>query len=317
MRIVFLGTPQAAVPSLEALIEGGYQVVLAVTQPDRPAKRSVRPVEPPVKVAAIRHGIAVIQPAKVRTPDFLAKVEDQRPDILVTVAYGRILTKPVLDAAALGAVNVHFSLLPKYRGAAPVQWALARQESVTGVTTMRMNERLDEGDILIQEPVPIAIDEHAPELQVRLAQVGASVLLRTLEGLAAGSLISRPQDHALASFAPPLSRSDGEVSFTLEAGEIEGRVRGFDPWPGAWSTVRGRRVRLRHARYLKERESPEPSGTVLEFESGALRVACGNRTVLELFSLQPESGRELSAADARNGRLVVPGDRFEGTETAS
>jgi methionyl-tRNA formyltransferase len=313
VRIVFLGTPRAAVPSLESLLAAGHVVTLVVSQPDRPAGRSSRPVPPPVKECALLHGLPVVQPAKVRTDAFLEAVTSTRPDVLTVVAYGRILPPRVLDAAPRGAVNVHFSLLPRYRGAAPVQWALARGEVVTGVTTQSMSEGLDEGDILLRREVPIEEGEHSPELQERLSIVGAALLVDTLSRLEAGEVTPTPQDPAHATYAPLLRKQDGDVDLALTAREVEGRVRGFDPWPGAWAHRGGQRLRIVRARARSATAPPDP-GRVLAFEEGALQVCCGGGTLLDVLAVQPEGRRTLTAREAVNGRVLRPGDRLEGRQ---
>jgi methionyl-tRNA formyltransferase len=296
---------------LEALLTGGHDVRLAVTRRDRPHGRSARPIPPPVKTAAERTGIAVHQPTKVRNRAFLEALARHRPDVLVVVAYGRILPRSVLELAPRGAVNVHFSLLPAYRGAAPVQWALARGEHTTGVTTMRVEEELDAGAILLQREVPVAPGEHAPSLQERLSVVGAGLLLDTLAGLEDGTVVARPQDHGRATFAPPLERSDGEVDPSLTAAEIEGRVRGFDPWPGVWIACAGKRMRLVEASDTGRVDPTARPGRVLALEGDGLLIACGAGTLLRVVSVQPEGRRVLSARDAVNGRQLRPGDRLE------
>ena len=312
MRAVFLGTPSSAVPTLGAMVRAGHVVVRAVTRPDRPVGRSGAPRPPAVKVAATRLGIEVAQPESIRTQEFVESLRAADPDVLVVVAYGRILPLSVLRAARVAPVNVHFSLLPCYRGAAPVQWALAAGESVTGVTTMRMSEGLDEGDVLLQERVRIEPQEHAPALLERLAAVGASLLVRTLDALALGTLTPCPQDPSLASYAPILQREDGVADFARPAREIEGRVRGFDPWPGVWARRHGKRVRIVEACALEGRGVTERCGRVLILEDQALHVACGDGTVLAVRALQPEGRRVLSARDAVNGRQILPGDDLDG-----
>ena len=207
MRIVFLGTPEAAVPSLEHLVRAGHELALVVTQPDRPAGRSRRPVASPVKRVAQDHGISIGQPEKIRTRSFRESIAALDPDLLVVVAYGRILSRRLLDTPRLGTVNVHFSLLPDYRGAAPVQWALVDGRRETGVTTMLLDERMDEGDLLLQRTVPIHPEEHAPALEERMARLGAGLLIETVDGLEAGTITPRPQDHSAATYARPLTRS--------------------------------------------------------------------------------------------------------------
>jgi methionyl-tRNA formyltransferase len=317
VRIVFLGTPGAAVASLESLVAGGHEVPLVVTRQDRPLGRSGRPVAPPVKRAADRHGIPVFQPGRIKDGLLVGRLREVRPDLLVVVAYGRLLPRDVLEVAPAGAVNVHFSLLPKYRGAAPVQWALARGERTTGVTTMQIDERLDEGDLLLQRDLVIAEGEHAPALEARLAVAGAELLALTLERLQAGTLEPRPQDGAAASYAPLLSRRDGDVDPALDAAAIEGRVRGFDPWPGVWLACGDRRVRLVEAVRDAGRATDAPPGLVLGLEAEALVVACGSGSLLRVLRIQPEGRRVLLARDAVNGRQLRPGDQLTRIEVAA
>lgn len=310
MRALFLGTPETAVISLRALLEAGVRVPLVVTQPDRPVGRSGALRAPAVKRFAIEAGLPVVQPRKLRRPEFARTLLDQRPDVLVVVAYGRILPPPVLDVGRYGAVNVHFSKLPAYRGAAPVQWALARGETGTGVTTMRINERLDEGDILLQEDVGIEPGEHAPSLAQRLAGVGADLLVTTLRRLERGEIVPRAQDPALASHAPLLQRADGEVSPEMSAREIEGRIRGFDPWPGVWLRAGQRRVRLLEGAAVGGPPVDVPPGTVIGPRGDGVLLACGLGSVLAVRRVQAEGRRPVGALDALNGRLLVPGGRL-------
>lgn len=312
MRLVFLGTPRAAVPPLHALIEAGHDVALVVTQPDRPVGRSRVPRPPAVKQFALERGLPLFQPRKVRNRAFREKLASAAPDLLAVVAYGRILPGAVLRVGPFGAVNVHFSLLPAYRGAAPVQWALAHGESVTGVTTMQMNERMDEGDLLLQREVLVGPGEHAPSLEERLAGVGAELIVDTLRGLERGTLAPRPQDHDRATLAPPLTRGDGEVSPAMLAGEIEGRIRGFDPWPGVWMFRGGRRIRLIDGRAVEGRDHDAPPGTLTELTPEGLILVCGAGTALLLERVQPEGRRVITARDAVNGRQLGVGDRLEG-----
>lgn len=309
MRIVFLGTPEAAVPSLEHLVGAGHELPLVVTQPDRPAGRSRRPVAPPVKRVAQDHGIQICQPEKIRTRSFRESIAALDPDLLAVVAYGRILSRRLLDTPRLGTVNVHFSLLPDYRGAAPVQWALADGRRETGVTTMLLDERMDEGDLLLQRTVPIHPGEHAPALEERMARLGAGLLIETVEGLEAGTITPRPQDHSAATYARSLTRSDGEIDPGLAAAAIAGRVRGFDPWPGAWVRTGNRRLRIVEARALGGR-GDDPPGTVVELTADGLIVACGSGSRLLLVRAQPEGRKPQGARDLVNGRQLQPGDRL-------
>ena len=308
MRGVFLGTPSIAVPTLEALVSAGHDVALVVTRPDRPAHRSATPQAPAVKKAATRLGLQVSQPEKVRDRKFRESLEQVAPDVLVVVAYGKILPRTVLEIPRLAPINVHFSLLPGYRGAAPVQWALARGETTTGVTTMVMSEGLDEGDVLLQQEVAIEPAEHAPRLLDRLAEIGGPLLCRTLDGLRDGTVKRRPQDAAAATLAPMLRVEDGVADFALTATEIEGRVRGFDPWPGVWTRCRGKRVRIVEAAATEGETTPESCGHVIELKDDALTVACGKGTILAIRAVQPEGRRAQSARDAVNGRQILPGD---------
>jgi len=310
VKLVFLGTPGPAVPSLQALIGAGHEVALVVTQPDRPAGRSRRLVPPPVKLAALEHGLPIFQPLKVRNKAFRSRLASCSPDLLVVVAYGRILSGAVLRLAPGGAVTVHFSLLPAYRGAAPVQWALALGETVTGVTTMQLNEKMDEGDILLQQELPIAAGEHSPALQTRLADVGAGLLLETLAQIDGGVAAPRPQDHSAASLAPMLTRADGRPGPDLPAPQLLGRVRGFDPWPGVWFERRGKRVRVIDAVLLDAEESDQLPGRLAEFTAEGLVMCCGAGTRLLLTRVQPAGGKVLSARDAVNGRHLQVGDRL-------
>lgn len=312
MRLVFLGTPASAVPTLEEILREGHEVVLAITQPDRPAGRHGAPRPTPVKLAALRLGVPVIQPVKVRDEPFRNALAGVGAEALVVVAYGRILPEHVLDLAPRGAINVHFSLLPKYRGAAPVQWALINRESVTGVTTMRMSQGLDEGDILLQREIAIDPGEHAPALLERLSRVGATLLAETLRRLETGDLEPRPQEEDDATFAPRLTQAAGGADFRGTAREIEGRVRGLDPWPGVWARHEGRRVRLVRAdTWSGTAPVPDREGEVLAFQDDTLVVACGWGSLLGLRSLQFENRNVITAREAVSGRQLVPGDRLE------
>jgi methionyl-tRNA formyltransferase len=314
VRIVFLGTPQPAVPSLDALVASGHDVQLVVTRPDRPIRRSSKMVPPPVKSAAMECGIEVHQPSRVRGAAFVSRLAECRPDVLVVVAYGRILTRAVLDVAPLGAVNLHFSLLPAYRGAAPVQWALANGEVRTGVSTMLINEGLDEGDVLLQESVEVGRSECAPELQERLALTGAALLTRTLAELEEGALSARPQDSSAATLAPILTPADGRIDFSLTAREIEGRIRGFDPWPGVWVASRGRRTRLVAAVALSEERSSEPPGQIISGDGEGLHVVCGDGSCLRLVRIQLPGKRAVAVREALNGRQISVGEQLEGLD---
>jgi len=310
VRVVFLGTPPTAVPSLEAILAAGHDVPLVVTRPDRPSGRSGALQPSAVKRAAAGRGLAVLQPESLRGPETAAAIARERADVLAIVAYGRKLPAAMLRSAPLGAVNLHFSLLPAYRGAAPVAWALARGETSTGVSTFLLDEGLDTGDLLEQVRLPIEPAEHAPALLARLAGVGAPALVRTLDALASGTARATPQDHGRATTAPLLRRDDGAFDAAWSARDLEGRVRGFDPWPGVWAQRQGSRLRITSARALDGTVITSAPGTVLA-EGERICVACASGTVAEILAVQPEGRRAVSAREARNGRQLLPGDRLE------
>jgi methionyl-tRNA formyltransferase len=305
-----MGTPESALPSLDAILAAGHQVPLVVTQPDRPAGRSKIPVPSAVKVEAVARGLSVIQPSKVRTPEFLETIAAAKPDVLAVVAFGRLLVRPVLSAAPHGAVNLHFSLLPAYRGAAPVQWALARGERETGITTFRIDDGLDTGDLLAQRRIAIDEDERSPELLVRLAKEGAGLLVETLAGLDAGTIAPRPQDGAQATLAPMLTKDDGSWSPAWTAAMLEGRVRGFDPWPGVWASSADQRLRIAAARTVAFATSEAAPGTLLPSPDDGVRLACASGTVASISRVQRAGGKEMTARDALHGRLLGVGDRL-------
>lgn len=309
MRLAFLGTGRFAVPCLEAVLDAGHDVVALVTQPDRESGRGRELAPPPTKLAALARGLAVQQPRRIRLPEAVEALAALAPEILVVVAYGQILPPAVLGLAPRGAVNVHASLLPLYRGAAPIQWAVARGESETGVTTMQLDEGLDTGPILLARATPIGPEETAGELQERLAALGATLLLETLAGLAADRLQPRPQDHARATLAPILRKEDGRVDWRLAAREVGWRVRGFHPWPGMTATWQGRGLKL--LRVAEALPGPGEPGQVLAVEAQGVLVGCGGGSRLRLVEVQPESRRAMPAGAWAAGARVRPGDRFD------
>lgn len=309
MRLAFLGTGRFAVPCLEAVLDAGHDVVALVTQPDRESGRGRELAPPPTKLAALARGLAVQQPRRIRLPEAVEALAALAPEILVVVAYGQILPPAVLGLAPRGALNVHASLLPLYRGAAPIQWAVARGESETGVTTMQLDEGLDTGPILLARATPIGPEETAGELQERLAALGATLLLETLAGLAADRLQPRPQDHARATLAPILRKEDGRVDWRLAAREVGWRVRGFHPWPGMTATWQGRGLKL--LRVAEALPGPGEPGQVLAVEAQGVLVGCGGGSRLRLVEVQPESRRAMPAGAWAAGARVRPGDRFD------
>ena len=306
-RIAFFGTPEFAVPILQALLDGPDRVVGVVCQPDQPAGRGRRLRVPPVKQLAVQAGIPVVQPVKVKTDALPDALRGWQPDLGVVAAYGRILPARVLGVPALGCINVHASLLPRYRGAAPIQWALLCGEQTTGVTIMRMNEAMDEGDILLQSAVPIASEDTYGTLQERLAELGATTLLEGLSTLHAGTLHAVPQDHAAATYAPMIRKQDGAVDWAQSAAAIAQRVRAFNPWPSAFTYHRQRLIKIHRARALADAEGASP-GTVLAL-GDAIRVATGSG-VLGIEILQLEGRRALPAHQFKQGGGLAVGDRL-------
>ena len=318
MRIIFMGTPESAVPTLRRCVEEGHEVLSVWTQPDRPAGRGNKLKAPPVKEFALAHGLDVRQPSKIRTEEALALFTEREFDAAVVVAYGRILPPAFLRAPRLGCVNVHFSLLPKYRGAAPVNWAVVRGESETGVTTMLMDEGLDTGPVLLQRPTEIGEGETAPHLLERLSHVGAELLVETLARF--GEVGPRAQRHEDATLAPILRREDGLIDWTLDAVQIEHRVRGLQPWPNAFTSHRERRLIVwraeAHGREAglgdasPEREGATAAGTLVTARGADLVVACGGETTLRLLEVQPEGKQRLRARDFINGSRVQAGEKL-------
>jgi methionyl-tRNA formyltransferase len=303
MRLVFCGTPRFAVPTLSKLVEAGHNVVLVVTQPDRPKGRGMELTASPVKERALELGLRVTQPDKIRNNEqFRAQLAEIGPEAIIVVGYGRIIPQWMIDLPPLGNLNLHASLLPKYRGAAPIQWAIASGETVTGVTTMRIDAGLDTGDILLQQEVPIAPDDTAETLTPRLSEVGAELMLKTLQGLKAGSVAPRAQDHSQASLAPILKKEDGLIDFHRPAREIVNRLRGFQPWPGAYTQFRGKNLHVWSARV--EDRALQPG--VMLAEGGRLFVGCSDGSAVELLEVQPEGKKRMLARDFVHGYRPRP-----------
>lgn len=301
MRLVFLGTPAFAVPTLERIVEAGHEVAAVVTQPDRPRGRGQQPAPPPVKEAALRYGLPVYQPERVRRPEAVEHLRSLAAEAMVVVGYGQIIPQVVIDLAPLGIINVHASLLPKYRGAGPIQWAIVNGETRTGVTTMRINAGLDTGDMLLKAETEIGPDETAIELGRRLATLGADLLVETLAGLAAGSIRPAPQDDSQASYAPLLKKEDGRIDWAAPAESIHNRVRGLQPWPGAFTAFRGQALHLWRTR-LSDGAGRGTAGAIVSLRP--LVVACGAGN-LEIVEAQLEGRKRLPAADFVNGQRVT------------
>lgn len=304
MKIVFMGTPAAAAVSLERLIADGHEVAAVYTQPDRPAGRGKRLTQSAVKAFAIENGLVVHQPEKIRTSEAAEAFRSHGADAAVVVAYGRILPETFLNAFRYGSVNLHFSLLPKYRGAAPVNWVIVNGETETGVTTMQMDAGLDTGPILLQRSTPIAENETSLELMDRLALLGANTLSETLGRL--DDLKPVPQNEADASLAPIMKKSDGLIDWTMTAAEIANRVRGFQPFPTAFTMHRGGRLTVWQAA-VAAWDGGDP-GELVEAGRDTFTVSCGHGTALRLIELQPEGKRRMSARDFLNGAKATVGD---------
>lgn len=307
--VVFFGTPEFAVPTLAALVAAGRSPALVVTQPAKPAGRGQRSQEPPVARWAREHGLPVVQPERVRQPEFLERMRELHPAVAVVVAFGQIFPKALLDIPAHGCINLHASLLPRHRGASPVQAAVAAGDTRTGVSTMLMEEGLDSGPVLLQEETEIGPAETAGELAPRLAGMGGQLVVRTLERLEAGTLVPRPQASDGVTYAPRLTRESGRADWTLPARALADRLRAYTPWPGLTATLKGEPVKLVRARVLPGTAGSDP-GTLLGVRDGALAVACGGGTVLGVEALQRPGKRALAAADFMNGERLRPGESF-------
>jgi methionyl-tRNA formyltransferase len=306
MRLVFMGTPEAAVPSLRRLLADGHEVVAVWTQPDKPAGRGKKLHQSSVKEFALEQGLTIHQPGKIRTHQAKELFASHAADAAIVVAYGRILPPEFLDAQSHGCINVHFSLLPRYRGAAPVNWAIVNGEKETGVTTMRIVSELDAGPIFLQRAIQIGGGETAPELMQQLAQTGAGLLSETLKDI--DHIELKPQAKESATFAPILKRDDGLIDWSMEAPAIERRVRGFQPWPNAHTTLRSRRLIIWQASAENLPQPSDPPGRIIGAHGDKLLVACGAATALRIAELQPEDSRRMSARDFINGAHVEVGE---------
>ena len=298
MKLVFCGTPQFAVPTLEALIEN-HEIALVVTQPDRPRGRGLELAPSPVKQTAENHRLPIEQPDKIKNnAEFRTRLESIAADAIIVVGYGRIVPPWMLALPKHGNINLHGSLLPKYRGAAPIQWAIANGERVSGVTTMLLNEGLDTGDILLQRELAIEPDDTAITYGRRLAEIGADLMIETLRGLEKGAVTPRPQDHSQASLAPILKKEDGTADFTLSAEVIYNRLRGFQPWPGCFTRFRGKKFTIAAAK--PNRESQNLSPGVILIKDNRMLIGC-RESALELLEVQPEGKRKMSVGDFVRG----------------
>ena len=309
MRLVFLGTPAFAVPTLEGVVEAGHEVLAVVTQPDRPRGRGQTPAPPPLKQAALRLGLPVFQPERVGRPEAVERLRGLSAEAMVVVGYGQIIPQSVIDLVPLGIINVHGSLLPRYRGAGPIQWAILNGETRTGVTTMRIDAGLDTGDMLLKAETEIGAEENAIELGGRLAVMGAGLLVETLAGLSAGTIVPEKQDAAQATWAQLLKKQDGLIDWSRDAAAIHNQVRGLQPWPGAYTTFRGQSLHVWKSR-VGSASPPSGPGTTHRIAS-ALVAACGSGW-LELLEVQMEGRKRLPAADFANGQRLAENEVLGG-----
>ena len=310
MKIIFMGSPQFAVPSLEALHASSHQIVAVVTQPDRPSGRKLHLEAPPVKVMAHALGIPVFQPVTTKTAQFLDEIRSFEPDLLVVVAYGEILRPALLGIPRRGAVNLHASLLPKYRGAAPIAWAILNGETETGVTTMMMDAGMDSGPMLLQQTCNIHPGDTTESLSKKLASMGAPLLKKTIDALEKGELEPRQQDLSGVTYAPKLKKEDGWIDWTRPADWISRQIRAFHPWPGSFSRLNNQQVKFWLANPVPE-NTDLPPGIIAAADQRGVFVACGEGTLLHILDLQPESRPRMTAADFVHGYRIEAGKKFE------
>jgi len=306
--IVFMGTPAAAAATLEQLLQGPDRIVGVVTQPDRPAGRGQKTAPSPVRRVAEAHSIPVVAPEKTRDPQFVDTLRNWRPEIIVVVAYGRILPKTILELAPHGCLNVHYSILPKYRGAAPAAWTIINGETIAGVTTMRLVQKMDAGPVYLQESITMAPDETSGSLQTKLTPIGSRILLETLRQLKEGALQPREQDESAVTFAPMLKKEDGRIDWNQSALAIERRVRGLDPWPGAYTHIGNKLLKVHRAKVLPTDGKGNP-GEVIRADAGGFWVATG-AGIIGLEEVQLENKRRLPGAEFIKGARITTGDRF-------
>jgi len=303
--LVFCGTPRFAVPTLEKLAAAGFRIHLVVTQPDRPKGRGLELVASPVKQSALALGLPITQPDRIKANDeFRAQLASIKPDAIIVVGYGRIIPQWMLDLPPLGNINLHASLLPKYRGAAPIQWAIANGETVTGLTTMRIDAGLDTGDILLQEELPIAPEDTSETLAPKLAEIGANLTVQTLNRLKAGAVHAIPQDNSRATLAPILKKEDGQIDFSRTNAEILNRLRGFQPWPGSYTKFRGKNLQILKAQIASDSVPPAELAVV----SNHLLLGCAANTSLEVLELQLEGKKRTGARDFIQGYHPKPAE---------
>ena len=312
MKIAFMGTPDFSVPCLRALAESGHEIVGVFCQPDKPVGRKQELHQPPVKEEALRHGFRVLQPVSLRGGQGTALLEELQPDLVIVVAYGKILPADFLAFPKYGCVNIHASLLPKYRGASPIHWAVMAGDEETGVTVMQMDEGMDTGDILLVKKLPIPQDATTEEMFDRLSELGATAMLEAIRGIEAGTLTRTPQDHAAATTVGLLTKEMGAVDWRKPAKDIHNLIRGLYSWPGAYTSLHGKRLKLLRAKCSDKTGKGAPGS--VSVQNGKLFVTCGDGQCVELLEVQPEGKKRMDAAAFLNGRGAADGDQFEMTE---
>jgi methionyl-tRNA formyltransferase len=311
MRLLFCGTPHFAVPTfIHLLAEPDIEIAAVITQPDRPRGRGKQISASPMKTAAIAASIPVHQPEKIRSPEARNLLQQLAPDCIIIIAYGQIIPAALLTIPKLGWINLHGSLLPKYRGAAPINWAIANGETQTGLTTMRIDAGMDTGDMLLQQEIDIAPEETAPELAASMAEAGAPLVLATLRGLVSENLVPRPQDNDQATYAPLLKKEDGRIDWNLPAQQIYNRMRGFTPWPGAYTSFRGQTCHLWAEPFSLQTLTGGAPGTIFR-EDTQILIACGHATLLRLLSVKLEGRKQISAVEFANGARLTERERFD------
>jgi methionyl-tRNA formyltransferase len=311
LKIVFMGTADFAVPSLHALVEARHEIAAVVTQPDKPSGRGMQMTASPVKKAAETLGLTVLQPKRVRAESFITKMRVLAPDVLAVAAFGQIIPQSLLDLPTLAPINVHGSLLPKWRGAAPIQRAIMAGDSEIGVTTMWMDATLDTGDMLLEDGFPVAPDDTAGSLFARLAELGAGLLIQTIDGLAAGTLERRPQEDSQATYAPMIAPEDSVLDWNETASQIDCRIRGLSPRPGVFASFRSKRLKVWRAVPQSETPTDAAPGTVLELRPDGVLTAAGSGTTALLTEVQPDSGKRMTGADWARGVRLTAGETFK------
>lgn len=310
MKIVFMGTPEFAVPSLEMLIQEGYEVLAVVTQPDKPKGRGNKMSAPPVKEFAIEHGITVLQPEKIKTPEFIEQIRELGPDLLITAAYGKIISKELLDVPPMGCINVHGSLLPAYRGAAPIHWSIINGEKITGITTMFTDVGVDTGDMLLKKEIEIGPDMTVGELHDKMAVLGAEVLKDTLVELQNGTLVRKPQEDALSSYAPIISKEVGHIDWSKTAQEIHNLVRGTNPWPGAYTFLNDSKMRIWKTSIFACDHQGHDIGEIIRVNDDGILVRCSDGYIM-VRELQFDSSKRMKVSDYLRGHKINTGEKLE------